>query len=222
MNLPRKKTLQRTPFALSLPKPAKGVTKKKLCAVCKTPYEPRTPMAKVCSIPCAITHSAAVTAKQKAKKERQERAQDKVKRESMKTRPQLVREAQSEVNKYVRLRDDGLPCISCGVNYPEDRNDVWDAGHLRSAGSSPGTRFNTLNIHKQCVRCNQYLSSNALKYRIALIEKIGLDMVEKIESHPGISKFSHDYLIRLKFIFRKRIKHLRNLRERIGNEKIQI
>lgn len=221
MTLANRKPMVRTAFKPAEPKPAKGPKLRK-CTICKAPYEPRSAWAKVCGPECAEKHAAAVLVRQKAKAQRQERAQDKIKRDSMKTKPQLIREAQTEVNKYVRLRDEGLPCISCGISYSSDRNDVWDAGHLRSAGSSPGTRFNTLNIHKQCVRCNQYLSSNALKYRIALIEKIGLDMVEKIESHPGVSKFSHDYLIRLKIIFRKRIKHLKNLRERINNEKIQI
>jgi len=193
-------------------KPPKGPKLKK-CKICRESFMPRNMGHVACKPDCAQIHGAMVATKQKAKAQRQERAQDKVKREGMKTRSDLVREAQAVVNAYVRLRDFDKPCISCGVTYPDDRNDVWDAGHLRSAGSSPGTRFNTLNINKQCVRCNRYLSSNAIQYRIGLVKKIGLPLVEKIEFHNGVGKFSHEYLIRLKNVFKERIRHLKKLRK---------
>ena len=88
-------------------------------------------------------------------------------------------DAQTIVNKYIRLRDAHLPCISCGTT-----SDVqFAAGHYRSRGSSSHLRFNHDNLHKQCNRhCNMALSGNQRNYRIGLIVKIGLDRVELLEN----------------------------------------
>jgi hypothetical protein len=213
-----------TAFKRAAQKPATGKPKARKCKACRAPYQPdpKRPFINWCSVACGAALAEQKLAKQKAAKAKAERAADKAKREKLKTKSDYMREAQAAVNAYVRLRDEALPCISCGVSYPITKTDVWDAGHLRSAGSSPGTRLNTLNIHKQCVKCNRHLSSNAVQYRIKLIEKIGIELVERIEHHNGVAKFSHDYLMRFKVIFRKRVRHLMKLRARIGNGKERI
>jgi hypothetical protein len=63
-----------------------------------------------------------------------------------------VKELQVIVNKYVRLRDKDKGCISCGTPLLGK----YDAGHYYSAGGNPELRFNTDNIHGQCVYCNQH------------------------------------------------------------------
>jgi hypothetical protein len=225
MTLQRKAPMKRTAFP-SQREPQPGKPKLRKCAnrACRAPYapDPKQPFKVWCSADCAVVIAKARVAKQKLATAKAERAADKAKREKLKTKSDYMREAQAAVNAYVRLRDEALPCISCGVSYPITKTDVWDAGHLRSAGSSPGTRLNTLNIHKQCVKCNRHLSSNAVKYRIKLIEKIGIELVERIEHHNGVAKFSHDYLMRFKAIFRKRVRHLMKLRARTGNGKERI
>lgn len=199
--------LKRSPFKR---KPPGSEPKKQMprCTICKQRFEPLGKFqAKACGPDCAIELVARDKARIAAAKARKERAEDKAK---LKTRSDWIKEAQSVVNKYCRLRDFNLACISCGKQNLSSDIDVWHAGHFRSVGASPGTRFNTKNIHKQCVKCNVHLSSNAIEYRKGLIIKIGLEEVEKLESINGIKKFSIDYLSRLKVIFTKKCNRIKS------------
>lgn len=65
----------------------------------------------------------------------------------------------------------------------------WDAGHYRSRGSASHLRFNLLNIHKQCVKCNRFNSGNAVDYRIRLIKRIGEDNVIRLENNNNPESF---------------------------------
>lgn len=57
-----------------------------------------------------------------------------------------------------------------------------NAGHYKSAGHNGSIRFNEDNVHGQCVRCNLHLHGNEVNYREGLINKIGIDKVELLES----------------------------------------
>ena len=109
-----------------------------------------------------------------------------------------MKRAQSAVNRYVRIRDRGLPCISCGRHH----NGQYHAGHYRSVAACSSMRFYTLNINKQCSVCNTHLSSNAIQYRLALIKKYGAKKVEFIESSNGCVRYSVDYLKRIELVFK--------------------
>jgi hypothetical protein len=76
--------------------------------------------------------------------------------------------AQMTFNKYIRHRDKGMSCISCG-NEPKKAN----AGHYFSQGGHSNVRFNEDNVHLQCEHCNSYLSGNLLNYRIGIEKRIG-------------------------------------------------
>jgi hypothetical protein len=108
---------------------------------------------------------------------KQERKELREAKQRNKPRSQELKEAQVEFNKYIRLRDEHLPCISCGRFH----SGQYHAGHYRSVGSAPELRFNELNIHKQCSACNNYLSGNIINYRRNLIAKIGMDKVDWLE-----------------------------------------
>src|ERR1700741_2138300 len=158
---PSAKPMIRSAFKPSLPKPEKGPRKRK-CAICKQPFEPRSMTHKACGPDCAESLAIKVAAAQKTKQQRQERAQDKIRLEGMKTYPQLVREAQKAFNEAVRLRDRlaGYSCISSGRPLDWSGNAV-DCGHYRSTGSAPHLRFNFENAHAQSKHDNQYKSGNA-------------------------------------------------------------
>jgi hypothetical protein len=189
--------------------------KPKTCinSACAEQFVPQRLGQKVCSPACGL--AAKDVNADKARKALADvgRKELQVAKERVKPKGQYMREAQVAVNAYVRERDRKLPCISCGTSYPDDRVNVWDAGHLRSVGASPATRFNLFNINKQCVRCNRYLSANAVMYKAALIEKIGFDRVEKLYCTHKAKVFSIEYLVRIKSIFKRRIKVLRKIRE---------
>ncbi len=76
--------------------------------------------------------------------------------------------AQMTFNKYIRHRDKGMSCISCG-NEPKKAN----AGHFYSQGGHSNVRFHEDNVHLQCEHCNSYLSGNLLNYRIGIENRIG-------------------------------------------------
>jgi hypothetical protein len=154
-----------------------------------------------------MNNTKKIVSKVKETKQKEQRKSDKVRKEKLKTAGEYVKEAQAAVNRYIRARDYGKPCISCGSTPNNDgliRGQRVDAGHFRSRGSASNLRFNLLNIHKQCTKCNRFLSGNVVEYRINLIDKIGLDRVEKLECDNTPRKFSIEYLKRVKRIFNKR------------------
>ena len=106
-----------------------------------------------------------------------ERKRHQARKEKIKTKAQHLKDAQAEFNKFIRLRDADQPCISCGRFH----SGKYDAGHYRTTGANPELRFNEDNCHRQCVPCNQHLSGNLINYRINLIEKIGIERVERLE-----------------------------------------
>ncbi|OQY25506.1 MAG: hypothetical protein B6244_14920 [Candidatus Cloacimonetes bacterium 4572_55] len=157
---------------------------------------------------CSFDHAAEYAKKKqdklKEKRRKQQKKTDKTKRDSLKTVRDLMPEAQAAFNKYIRARDYGLPCISCGATPKQKVGGTVDAGHYRSRGSAGHLRFNVWNCHSQCVLCNRYQSGNVVDYRINLIKKIGVERVETLENDNDPRKFSVEYLRRVKRIFNKR------------------
>ena len=163
------------------------------CHVCKTPYVKSRPLQKVCSPSCAMKHAQQTVARQKGRAQEEDRRQTREKLKAMETYPQIVKKAQKAFNGFVRARDSGKPCISCGRTLSDQPN-TYDAGHYRSVGSAPHMRFVEDNCHGQCKHCNQYLSGNHVEYRKRLIERIGLKDVELIESDQTLRKYTRDGL----------------------------
>lgn len=178
--------------------------KKKKCKVCRSEFEPTKPMAVVCSMDCAISLGNLKKAKRERAKASQERKEKKEKLEKRKTRQEWEREAQSEFNKYIRLRDINMACISCGRHHQGQ----YHAGHYLSRGARPELAFDEDNCHKQCSVCNYHLSGNAVLYRIGLLKKIGLERVERLECYVGIAKRSIDDLRAIKAHYRAKWKEL--------------
>lgn len=160
-----------------------------------------------CNYACLKEFTAKNADKIADKRRKEKRQEDKKKKEKLKTRGQWQKEAQTAFNAYVRWRDRDEPCISCG-NFTADGavGGNWDAGHYRSTGSAPHLRFHLWNCHKQCVRCNRYLSGNVAEYRKGLITKIGNYKVEQLDFDDKPRQYSIDDLKRIKNIFTKRNK----------------
>jgi hypothetical protein len=87
-------------------------------------------------------------------------------------------------SEYIRRRDslpdnpDYAACCSCGRVYP------WrgmDAGHYISR-SHKYVKYNEMNVHAQCKRCNKWLQGNATGYRQFLIKKYGEQVVLDLEA----------------------------------------
>jgi len=171
--------------------------KKKLCKVCKKQYQPLRALQFVCSFECSYTHAKAV----RVKTERKEIKEAKVK---LKTKAEWLKEAQAIFNQYIRLRDKNEPCISCQRHHAGQ----YHSGHYRSVGAHPELRFSELNCSKQCAPCNNHLSGNIVKYRMNLINKIGLDQVELLESSNIPAKYTIDDAKAIKALYKLKIKGL--------------
>lgn len=181
------------------PAVAELTSKTRKCKVCKTPFAPMKPMQKVCGFGCAVDLGVAEKQKAQRKGELILRRADKVKREKLKTRGDWIKEAQIEFNKYVRLRDSGQGCISCGSACGAGAiGGSGDAGHFRSRGSAPHLRFDERNCHLQCKRCNRYLSGNVADYRVGLVKRIGLDEVLTLEADQEPRRHTVDELKAIK------------------------
>lgn len=181
---------------------------------CGKPFKPAMTTQKVCSIACAkamakdpkLQKVVAKAITKQARHDLQER------REKLKTRREHMKETQDVFNAYIRERDAGLPCISCDSN-PSDHDLItgsrWDAGHYRSVGACPELRFEPLNVHRQCVKCNRNLSGNAVEYRIRLVKRIGADQVDWLEGPHKPQRLTIEDLQAIKALYRQKLKDLR-------------
>jgi len=130
---------------------------------------------------------------------------DKVQKEKLLTITHYRKKAQTAFNKFIQLRDSGLPCISCG-----NKNDVqYHAGHYMSSGGHPWLAYNEFNTNRQCVHCNSSLSGNLIFYRKGLIAKYGIEVVEQLEnsSHDLHKKsFTKDELLEIEKVYKEKVK----------------
>lgn len=190
----------------------------KKCSVCKQKFQPFNSLQKVCGTKCAVTFAK----KEKAEKEKTERRKMKQRAEALKPIGQLKSEAQTAFNRFIRLRDYHEGCISCGRSKAEVESGVslaggyWDAGHYKSRGAHPELRFEELNVHKQCKKCNGGSGKFSAKektvskgYRENLIKKIGIEKVEWLEGKHEIPKLLPDELRKIKSKYNKKANELK-------------
>ena len=185
------------------------------CKVCGEKFVKQRIGQKTCSVKCAIEYARKDTEKKAKAAARLDR---KVTKEKLKTRQDWIREAQAAFNKYVRIRDHGLPCISCGSMPDQKYGGTMDCSHYRSVGAAPHLRFNLHNVAAGCVKCNRYLSGNVVELRRGLIKRIGINKVEELESNNKIAKFDIQYLERIKKIFSRKANNLARIKKVIGDK----
>jgi hypothetical protein len=105
-------------------------------------------------------------------------------KEDLKTTQDWLKEAQTIFNKYINLRDKGLPCVSCGKPIKGRVN----ASHFWNANNHYNVRFDEDNVHSSCITCNQFLSGNLLEYRTRLCSKIGQKRFDELEAKRHVTK----------------------------------
>jgi|TARA_R100000081_G_C4777739_1_gene149588 hypothetical protein len=175
------------------------------CKNCKEKFEPKQFNRKFCYKDDCINAYFEYLKKQAAKKWNKEK---KIRKENLKTVQDLLKEAQTVFNRFIRLRDNGLPCISCQNPNPKKVN----AGHYISSGSCKYLTFHLDNVHLQCEYCNTYLHANLVEYRINLIKKVGLDRVLYLEnSRHKTKKYTRQELYEIINKYKKEIKKLKSI-----------
>ena len=178
------------------------------CRHCKE----EIPKVKDCTDPfqkggfCNVDHMAKYgLIKSKATREKSERKEHKARKEKLKTRGDYAKEAQTEFNRFIRFRDDSLPCVSCGRHHTGQ----YHAGHYRTVGGNPELRFSEYNCHKQCSVCNNHKSGNIVEYRINLTKRISLDKLEWLEGPHDAKKYTIEQLKEIRAEYRIKANELK-------------
>lgn len=182
--------------------------KPKKCAHCGDKFTPRMGSIgqKACSPSCAL--AMAPQGREKAAKAlaRIEAVKHREAKERVKTKADHFRDSQKAFNAWIRERDAGQPCISCGTTADVQ----YCAGHYRTTAAAPELRFEPLNVHLQCNRnCNMGQSGNLLEYRPRLIEKIGLEAVEWLEGPHEPKRYTIEDLKAITAEYRAKVRELK-------------
>jgi hypothetical protein len=167
------------------------------CAECGKPFMRRTTLQTYCRPRCLFKAQAA--------KEKAERAEFKRRKEAAKPRSALMAEAVAAFNRYIRLRDAGKPCICCRAEMDWNSTrpgGAIDAGHYMSVGSAPELRFDEQNVHAQRKNCNRPGGTTRASFRAGMVEREGLDVVERLEGPNPPRKYTSDDLRAIRDTYR--------------------
>ena len=82
------------------------------------------------------------------------------------SRSRMIKEADRVWSLYIRERDRGLPCITCGTSWTENQQ----AGHFMSRRHL-NTRWEMHNGAWQCPKCNCWGAGEQYEFALALEKK---------------------------------------------------
>lgn len=176
------------------------------CKICKNEFVKTRPLQPTCTrYECMVDYANQHLSKSVKEKKKQD---TKAKKEFNQNDKVYLKElAQRLVNKYARMRDEkerGYVCCTCG-----HRGGQMDGGHFLPTSGYSAIRYNTNQIHQQCKNCNRFNGGKPKEYRVFMIDKYGLDYVEKLESIKNTTRsYSTEYYQKLIRVVRKKIKRL--------------
>jgi hypothetical protein len=175
----------------------------KTCKICGDQFKAYKTTQRVCSYDCAIEYAKHKRQKDELKKWNQRKKELK---KNLETLTQLAVKVQKTVNEYVRLRDAGKPCVSCGIKYASN----FQAGHLYPSGTCWSVRFDPRNIHVQCRQCNMNKSGNLNEYRKNVLSRITERDLKELDAlaHQTAHFTKHD-LHKIKSDFEARIDEIK-------------
>lgn len=179
--------------------------KLKSCKICKKKYRAERQLQQTCSVECSIEYGKQHLANKS--KEKKKTARKELMEFNRNDKTVLKRKAQILINKYARLRDErerGYKCCTCNHSSGQ-----MDGGHFLPTSGYSAIRYNTNQIHQQCKRCNRFNGGMPKEYRLFMINKYGLEYVEKLESKKNETRsYDIDYYVKLIRVVKKKIKKL--------------
>lgn len=124
-----------------------------------------------------------------------------------KTIAKLKQDTQKIFNLYIRCRDEGKPCISCG------KVTKLQAGHFHPVSTYDSLRFHEDNVHGECEYDNNWNTGHLITYQENLIARIGLDRFNALrdaarEYKRSGYKWTREELIQIKQKYSAKIKEL--------------
>ncbi len=178
----------------------------KKCKGCGDRYDKQPdhpPFRNWCGVDCALSIARnaqeRARAKQQAKAKRVHRDKEQAfkretrqRKEKLKTLTDYKDATQKEVNRFIKFRDWGKPCVSC--DKPHNFEHQRHASHYRSKGNYDSLRFDEENINMSCATCNGQLSGNLIEYRLRLLTRIGQDGVDRLEGPTPLSTWTVEQL----------------------------
>ena len=113
---------------------------------------------------------------------------------------EFIRQRDADANGYVR-------CYCCGkiLHWKESQNMHFiPRQHM-------GTRFDEINCHSGCIRCNFYNNGNIEEYAIHLKKDYGDDIIERLtlKKQAGRKFSEFEYKVLAKY-YRDRLKELKS------------
>lgn len=105
--------------------------------------------------------------------------------------PSLVKKADRVFRAWIRLRDKGKPCCTCG-----SYDNYIHAGHFVKRNHYK-VRWHPDNVHGQCVICNYYLGGNEAEYSRFIINTYGIERFNWLMEQKGPIKLSREHVQRV-------------------------
>lgn len=127
-------------------------------------------------------------------------------KEELKSISAIIKEIKPIFQKFIRLRDKDLPCISCGTF-----EGTPQGGHYKKAEIYSGVIFDERNCHKQCKKCNVFLGGNEANYRVNLVKRFSEEFVNELEEFANETrnyKYTKEELKQIKEKYKQKIKEL--------------
>ncbi len=172
--------------------------KDKTCKGCEQQFTPQRSFQQCCSPRCAIDLSI----KNRNKKRKSENR--KYKKEFRdKDKTWHANALKRDFHRWVKWRDRNEDCISCGCSLTNLPSRSVHASHYRPAGGNSAVKYHPWNVHLACSVCNAHKSGNLVSYRAALIDKIGLENVEWLESQTQTCTWDIDDLKLMRVGYRR-------------------
>lgn len=156
---------------------------------------------------------------------KEDRAETKRRKERLKTRADVLKEAKVAVQAYRRLEElsKGRGCMSCGRSREEVEagewrpGGYWDGGHFKSKGAFPELALEPLNIWLQCKSCNAgsgkyarkgYTVNSEFERNLALAE--GQDLVDWLNGPHEPKHYDMSQLAEMRDGFKAKVKQLKS------------
>ena len=174
------------------------------CKACGEPFVRSRTLQKACCRLCAIMLVNLANAKKEARAKVAARKADRAKLRSLRPLRDFIADTQEACNRYVRLRDAGLPCIAC----QRPIVGATHASHYRSTAAAPELRFDLGNLHAGCAQCNTHLSGNLINYRAGLLLRIGPERLAALEGPHHAQKWTREELVAMRDKFRAMAREL--------------
>jgi len=171
----------------------------KRCKSCREHFTPFNSLQKYClKDECVKVFVAELKEKEWKKRKAKAKAE-------LTTVQDYLKIAQQVFNTFIRKRDHGKPCISCGKKLVGK----FDASHYYNANNHWNVRFDEMNVHGACVECNQWKHGNLIEYGIRLEKLIGPDEFSILrEDAYKLRKFSIDELKGIIAEYKRKLKEM--------------